>query len=365
MAFALGCAAVLASSVLVASTSAGAVTAPVGELYTANYNGATASQFGRNSTGAATALPYPSVPGGSRPTHVVVSPNGKYAYALDCIGGSIHQYTVDPSGLLVGALVPMTPPTSFFGGCLIDPNTPTGHTIAITKTGTFVIVVGVVGGVLNTALVFKASTAGTLTQVAGADIPSESVNAVAITSNNKFFYVTDPQGEIFQYALSTTGTPTLKASIATRPCLTDVAVNPSGKDLYATNDCSNIVDTYSINATTGALTFVGSVLAGSGASSIAIAPNAKTVYVTNATANSVSQYKLATTGLLSALSPASLAVGAKPLGVAVGATSKNVYVSNFTSGTVSEFAITPTSLLLTPTGTVAAGAGAWGIAARK
>lgn len=355
----------LAGSYLVASTSADAFTAPAGEVYVADYGSGAVSQFGTNSTGVATALPYPTVPAGTRPSHLVLSPNGKYAYALDCSSGDVWQYTVDTTGLLTGSLVPMTPAGSFFGGCLAGPTQPQGHTLAENKTGTFVLVAAVLGGTLNTLLSFKVGTTGALTQAGFAEISSLSVNSVVIGPSGKFAYVGDPNGLIFEYALDTKGKLTLKSSFSSSNCLTDVAINPSGKNLYATNNCSNTVNEFTVNTTTGALTPAGSVGAGAGASSIVIAPNAKTAYVTNATANSVSQYKMATTGLLTSLSPASVAVGGKPLGAAVSPTSKNLYVTNHTSASISVFAINATSLLLTPMGSVFAGLNPWGIAVRR
>src|SRR5689334_21885480 len=64
--------------------SADAVTPPVAEVYVANFSGASISQYGVNSTGAVTPLPYATAPTGTKPSHIIVSPNGKYVYALDC-----------------------------------------------------------------------------------------------------------------------------------------------------------------------------------------------------------------------------------------------------------------------------------------
>jgi DNA-binding beta-propeller fold protein YncE len=362
--FALGCAAVLAGTFLVASSPAGA-TAPVGELYTANYNAGTISQLGRNSAGAATALPYPVAPTSAHPSHIVVTPNGKYAYALDCSAGVIRQYTVDPSGLLIGALVPMTPPVVFFGACAANPSIqPTGHQLAITKTSTFLIA-SIVGTGSNVALVYKIGSTGALTQTGAADIPAGGPDSVAVAPSGKFFYVTVWQGHVYQYALSTTGAAVSKADVPAPGCISDLAITPNGTHAYATISCTNFVGEYSVNTTTGTLTGSTFTSAGMLPSAVVVAPNGKTAYVANAGSNSVSQYKVTTSGTLSPLSPPVVQVGAQPLGLAVGALSKNLYVANFASGTVSQFSINGTSLLLTAMGTVPVGSGAWGIAARK
>jgi DNA-binding beta-propeller fold protein YncE len=351
-------------AVLVAGGPAGA-TAPVGELYTANYNAGTVSQLGRDAVGNANPLAYPLEPSSGHPSHIVVTPNGKYAYALDCSAGVIRQYTVDPSGLLIGALVPMAQPVVFFGACGADPvNQPTGHQLAITKTSTF-LVATVVGTGENVALVYKIGSTGALSETGAAEIPAAGPDSVAIAPSGKYFYVTAWQGHVYQYTLSTTGVATLKADMPAPACISDLAITPNGTHAYATITCGNFVGEYSVNTTTGVLTGLAFATTGNLPATVVVAPNGKTAYLANAGSNSVAQYKVATNGTLTALSPAVVPVGVRPLGLAVGALSKSLYVANFGSGTVSEFSINATTLQLTATGTVSVGPGAWGIAARK
>jgi YVTN family beta-propeller protein len=82
-------------------------------------------------------------------------------------------------------------------------------------------------------------------------------------------------------------------------------VDPAGKFAYVTNNGSNNVSMYTINATTGALTSVGTIAAGQFPTSVAVHPSGKFVYVTNFGSNTVSMYSIdATTGALTLIGTA-------------------------------------------------------------
>jgi DNA-binding beta-propeller fold protein YncE len=86
------------------------------------------------------------------------------------------------------------------------------------------------------------------------------------------------------------------------------------------------------------------------------APAAGTVYVTNVnpvglTAGSVSQYSIGAGGLLSQLSPATVAAGIDPFGIAVSPSGGSAYVANlgsFDIGNVSQYDVDPLTGALTP-----------------
>ena len=369
LSFALGCAAVLAGMFLVASTSAQAVTPPVAEVYAANFNGASVSQYGVNSAATVSPLPYPTAPSGTRPSHVIVSPNGKFAYALDCSLGRIYQYTVDTAGLLAGALVPMSPPFLSFGGCLFNTSESAGHMLAENKTGTFVYVSGVIGFSNDQLFSYKVnSTTGALTFAHFADEVTTDNTEVAVAPSGKFAYVTTATGIVFTYKIDTSGAMTASAFQSVGGCPSDVAAAPSGKWLYFTDKCNNTLRVFSANATTGAIASSQVRFTGAGPSALVVSPSGKGVYVSNANSNSVSQFVVnTTTGIVAAAAPTSWPVGVAPNGIAIAKSGKSLYVSNSGSNSLSAFNVSTTTQLLTPKSvpTVAAGATPWGVAARN
>jgi YVTN family beta-propeller protein len=369
LSFVLGCAAVLVSSMLVASTSAEAITAPAAEVYVADFNGAAVSQYGVNSAGTVAPLPYPSAPSGTRPSHVIVSPNGKFAYALDCQLGRLYQYTVDTSGLLTGALVPMSPAFLSFGGCNFGVSESAGHMMAENKTGTYVFVTGIIGFSNDQLFSYKVnSTTGALTFAHFADELTTDNSEVAIAPSGKFAYVTTATGIVFSYKVDTTGAMTALAFQSVGGCPSDIAMAPSGKWLYFTDKCNGTLRVFTANGTTGAIASAQIRFTGAGPSAVVASPSGKGVYVTNATSNSVSQFVVnTTTGIVSSLSPASWPVGLTPNGLAIAKSGKSLYVSNSGSNSMSAFNINTTTQLLTPkpVPTLATGGTPWGVAARN
>ena len=72
-----------------------------------------------------------------------------------------------------------------------------------------------------------------------------------------------------------------------------LAVGPSGRFAYVTNNTSNNVTTFSIDSVTGALTEVGTaVIAGSAPRSIAVDPAGRFAYVANFDSNDVTTFSI-------------------------------------------------------------------------
>lgn len=347
---------------------AGATTAPAAEVYVANFNGGSISQFGVTSTGAVSPLPYATAPTGIRPSHVIVSPNGKYAYALDCQLGRLYQYKVDTAGLLAGALVPMSPAFVTIGGCDVTPGNPSGHTLAENKTSTYVFVSGIYGFSNEQLQSFKVGTTGALTFSHVVDEFTNDTTSAAVAPSGKFVYVTTFTGILFTYKLDTSGVLTGAAIASIGGCPSDVALAPSGKLLYVTDKCANELRIYSVNTTTGVLTASQVRSTGIGPSAVVASPNGKGVYVSNSSSNSVSQFVVNTrTLIVSASSPASWPVGATPLDLAIAKSGKSLYVSNSASNSISAFNVSTTTQLITPKSVpvFSTGSTPWGIAARK
>ncbi|MCX5823506.1 MAG: beta-propeller fold lactonase family protein, partial [Deltaproteobacteria bacterium] len=99
----------------------------------------------------------------------------------------------------------------------------------------------------------------------------------------------------------TTGALTAGTAVAAGTNPASVAVDPSGKFVYAANGGSNNISVYTINTTTGALTAGTTVAAGTSPDSIAVDPSGKFAYAANWDSNNISVYTInAATGALTA-----------------------------------------------------------------
>jgi 6-phosphogluconolactonase len=116
--------------------------------------------------------------------------------------------------------------------------------------------------------------------------------------------------------------------------------------LYVTNNGSNNVSGYSINATSGTLAAIpGSPFSNvSGPSAMAVSSNGFFAYVTNGRANNVTAFRVSTEGalLLAPTTPANpnpASVDAAPSAVAIAPDTKHLYVANNGNDTVTAFTI--------------------------
>ncbi len=161
--------------------------------------------------------------------------------------------------------------------------------------------------------------------------------SVAVDPSGKFAYVAnESSANVSAYTInSTTGalSPVTGSPFAAGSFPFSVAVDPTGKFAYVANACgvtctvSGNVSAYTIDSTTGALSPVpGSPFAaGSFPISVAVDPSGKFAYVTNQCGNvfcsvsgSVSAYTIdSTTGALSPVPGSPFAAGTFPLSVAI------------------------------------------------
>ena len=153
----------------------------------------------------------------------------------------------------------------------------------------------------------------------------------------------------FGTALSALSPATIAAS--TNP--DGVAVSPDGTSVYVTNYGSNTISMYSRNTSTGLLTALSPATISTGAanaaaSAIAISTDGAFVYETNKLDNSISMYSRNTsTGLLTALSPATISTGGAPVKIFVSADDAYVYTADDTGGDISQYSRNTTTGLLT------------------
>ena len=142
--------------------------------------------------------------------------------------------------------------------------------------------------------------------------------------------------------------------------------SPDGAFVYITNSSGNTVSQFSRNVTTGLLSALSPATVATGTTPrfLAISEDGASVYITNSVSNSISQFsRNVSSGLLTALSPATVATGAGPRGIAIAPDGTSVYVANNSGSTISQYSRNVSSGLLTALSpaTVATGAQPYGV----
>ena len=167
---------------------------------------------------------------------------------------------------------------------------------------------------------------------------------VAVTPNGKYSYVTDSYYNVTNFESGTvsvisTATNTVTATVSVGSYPVGVAVTPNSEYAYVVNSVSNSVSV--INTATNTVTTT--VPVGSTPEGVAVTPNGAYVYVTNQ-GGGVSVISTATNTVT-----ATVTVGSNPWGVAVTPNGAYAYVTNFESGTVSVISTTTNTVTATVT----------------
>src|SRR5664279_3521144 len=145
-----------------------------------------------------------------------------------------------------------------------------------------------------------------------------------------------------------------------------VVVSPDGKNVYATNRATTTVSQYSRNTATGELTALSlapTVEAEASPEGIVVSPDGKYVYVANSGSNTVSQYSRDATGKLTLQILATVLAGGGPIGLAISPDGKSVYAADSTANELSQYSRNAETGVLTPLSpaTIAAGVNVHGI----
>jgi 6-phosphogluconolactonase (cycloisomerase 2 family) len=236
-------------------------------------------------TGALTAGT-PVQSGGSQPFSPVVDPSGRFLYTADLASSNVSAFLINPStgGLTAVSLQPFAAATSLSPFALV-----------VSPSGRFVYVANFTdtsfAGTGNIS-VFKINLgSGALSEISGSPYPVGSVpRSIAIHPTGRFVYVgnegdstvtayqADPSTGALTLVTGTPGSP-FPVGGALRP----IAVDPSGRFLYAGRTGAAGVSAFAIDSTTGAL---GTVIGG--------AP----VATGNGTTTGVSPFTITTTGTI-------------------------------------------------------------------
>ncbi len=221
----------------------------------------------------------PGAPGGTGPSGVAVTPDGKFLYVTNQFDSTLTKFSVDASGVLTrGPVVPVgtTPSTLAMtadGGFLYVANTSTISAFAICNQ-------------VLTSCSDPTSPDGSLTAVEGSPFPAgiQPVAIVAAPSGKFLFVVNRQSNQISQYKIATgTGvlTANTQASISTgstpvgatiRVGTTTITATGGITDyLYVPNLGSSSVSVYSFDSTQGLLALVGGPVSITGGQPSAVA----------------------------------------------------------------------------------------------
>jgi 6-phosphogluconolactonase (cycloisomerase 2 family) len=227
---------------------------------------------------------------------------------------------------------------------------PAPVSVAVDPTGKFAYVANAGA---NTVSAYSIGSNGALAPIPdSASTPANVPVSVAVDATGKFAYVANqdsrgghrPAGTVSAFSVGSNGalTPIPGSLVAARGELNSVAVDPTGKFVYAAGD--NAVSAYGIDSN-GALTPVpGSPFAALGSNSVAVDPTGKFVYAAGGN-NTLWAYSIGSKGALTPVpgspfaEPGGPPNGSFPKSVAVDPTGKFAYVANFNSDDILAYSI--------------------------
>jgi 6-phosphogluconolactonase (cycloisomerase 2 family) len=276
---------------------------PAGEfLFVANAGSSdTVSAFSIDqNSGMLTAVAGSPFPAGSAPSALLVHPSGNFLYVANRLGSTVSAYSIDSSS---GALTSVGAPLATVANPLAITSDPSGNYVYV-------------GGTTISAYSVSPTT-GALTAVAGSPfgIIGTFTESLAVDVTGKYLYAGDLVYQTIQEFAISVSTGAL-AQITGSPLTTCnnpnfLAPDPSGKYLYVSCAGLSAVWAYQIDSSSGTLT------------------------------------KSAQVGILDALTGMAIASGASPVTLA----STKAYATNAANQTISIFSIDPTQHTITANGT--------------
>jgi 6-phosphogluconolactonase len=238
---------------------------------------------------------------GNAPFAIAVHPSGSFAYVVNEVSNTITAYSVGADGTLASMYASPTAATIT--------TLPLPVAIAIDPSGNYAYVANV-----NNTSVCGVSGSSLLGCISA--------------------YKIDPDTGALTLVPANSGGGTY---IPTGIAPSSIAIDPSGKYLYATNLNDTIVSEYTIG-TGGALTGT-SFTTGAGSSSIAISPDGNFAYVALPHVGQVSEYPINTGLLTPLLTSTNVVAGSYPNSVSIDSSGKYAYIANYGTYTVSAYSI--------------------------
>jgi YVTN family beta-propeller protein len=288
--------------------------------YVANINSNTVSVIDIQST-----LPVSTIPVGSGPWGVAISPNGQQAYVTNNHGNNVSVINTVSNTVTATISVQSSP----FG-------------VAFTPDGTQAYVVN---GSSNSVSVIDTASQ---TVVATVQVQSSPVAvAMALTSNGTFAYVTNSGSNTV--SVISVGSNSVVQTIQVGSGPRWVATTPNSSLAYVENAGSNNVSVISVASNT----VTSTIPVGSGPFGAAFTPDSSLAYVVNSGSDSVSVIATASSNVVATVTGFN-----NPAQVALTTDGSSAYVTNLNANNVSVIATASSTI----TGTVAVGSAPIGVA---
>ncbi|HTD21986.1 MAG TPA: Ig-like domain-containing protein [Terriglobales bacterium] len=289
---------------------------------------------------------------GTSPFALAVDPAGKFLYVANFGPHTISGYAIDNN---TGALSPV--PNSPF-----DSGSSFTDTLTVDPTGKFLFVGNFGFGSNNVSAYTINPATGELTAVNGSPFggAGTEVAGVAVEPSGKYLYAVSDLGKTIRgYSIdANTGvlTPTAGNANTTGNSPSAVVAEPTDKYVYTANFGGNSISAFSINNGTGVLTELtgaGSPFALSGGAvnpaSMAVDPSGKFLYTGET--NKVSAFTINNgTGALSEVTGSPYTVTGASSAVNVDPSGQFLLVSDGTGNTIKTFTINPNTGQLTAAG---------------
>jgi 6-phosphogluconolactonase len=307
----------LAGLVLVAWMSMAAAAQAAPFAYVTNAFSNSVSQYDIGANGALSPLVPPSVPAGSSPAVVAVSPDAKSVYVTNNDrDGSVSQYDIQSDGTLSPKSTASVATGGFPQGIAVSPDGKSAYVADEASSDVAQYDIGADGG---------------LTPKATATVPTGGLPwGVAIGRDGKSVYVSTLDG-VYQYDVGSDGalSPKSPSAVPAGSSPREITVSPDGQSVYVANQVSNDVSQYSVGPN-GALTPKTPAAVADEASpyEVAISPDGKSAWVTNNSGHDVSQWDVGAAGALTPKDPARVSASpGDPFEIAVSPDGKSVYVA--------------------------------------
>ncbi len=295
-------------------------------IYVLSHDDSTVAQFGVGTDGKLYGLHTYNLTG-SFGTSIAVDPAGKYLYVTYTYQNGYTTASPGPGGLTI---FPINSDNSLGSAINVNlGNNPVSvavSSITTTFPNTFVYVVDQEASPNATVLGFQQSSSGALTTLSGTTCTAGTVNtpstckgyaagtvpsSIAVDPTTRFVYVSDQYAnQIISYGISATSTGNL-IPLVTSPTLTgsfpvNMIIDPRGKYLLVANFNSHAIASYTINTADGSLggtSSLGSATVATGPSCVTIDPALGIyVYSSNRLDNSISGLQMSpNTGGLSGI----------------------------------------------------------------
>jgi len=342
---------------------------PAGVLYVISQGELTVGSFAIDLNNGRLSLINSTTATGDAPLGILLDPTGKAAFVLNQGSSTISAYTVNGNGSLTKASSDIDVPTN-----------PVA--MALDSTGSFLFVVSQASPAIGVLAVQSGSTSLTLVETVPLTRVPTSV-AVGAGPTGDLLYVTSNQdlvtandNTVSEYSVDASGHPTELVgspyTVGTDPSAA-LAVKSSpiggsgGLFVYVANGSSgsggNSLSVFAVctveNATCSSDDVTNAKMLPVGSPvSVGLSPIAMTVdptntflFVVNHDSATVSGFRInATTGVLSALTPATVSTGLGPVAVSMHSSGKFLFVSNNGASSVSAYNVdTTTGAMSTPT----------------